>query len=58
MNGKVNPEKMAGIYYSMLRSRAIPEVNRRIKEFEAAPETLSYWIVVRSLLEQCGKGKH
>lgn len=58
MNGKVNPAKMAALYYSMLKNRALSEVNRKVKEFEDAPETLSYWIVVRSLLEQCGKGKH
>lgn len=48
---RLNPEKMAGLYWSMLRGRSIWEVAHLIKQYENSPNSRDYWLVVKSFLE-------
>lgn len=48
---RINPEKMAGLYWSMMRGKSIWEVDGKIKAHEHCPITRDYWLIVRTYLE-------
>lgn len=50
---KIKPDEMARIYWARMGKRSLREVSAILAQYQDAPNTQSYWIVVQAFLENC-----
>jgi len=52
---RVNPQKMAAVYWMRLGRRALRDIDLIIAQYEDSPPARDYWLIVRAFVEDFAK---